>query len=214
MINLIQSTPNLIKKSYGKYAKHTGVLIAPHSMRDLSDNTLVWAMDNACFVDYNPKKIVGMMRRYRGTKGCLFMTAPDVVSNHEESLLLFRMWLGTIQNYGYPVAFVIQNGATIENIPWGSIQAIFIGGDDKFKLSDEVIIIMKEAKRRGLWVHVGRINSKKRLWHFIKHFTEELGHLIDSFDGGCYARFRDTYVSHLELYANDYIHPNYTRKLL
>jgi hypothetical protein len=107
MINLVQKAPKDVMRLHKEYPASAGVLIAPHSMRDLSGYNGKWAMDNACFKDYNPSKIIKMLKRYRGVKGCLFMTAPDVVANHEETLLLFRAWLGTIQSFGYPVAFAL-----------------------------------------------------------------------------------------------------------
>ncbi len=41
--------------------------------------------------------------------------------------------------------------------------ALFLGGDTEWKLSDHARAIAGEAKRRGLWVHMGRVNSLRRI---------------------------------------------------
>lgn len=170
----------------------------------------VWALDNFCFKNYNPENILFMLKRYQGLKGCLFAVAPDVVQDHDSTLLLFRAWVGTYQALGYPIAFVLQNGVTLDTVPWDSIDAIFIGGDDTFKFLPNTIAIALEAKRRGKWVHFGRVNTEDRINRlFRKYWHTDYGCLVDSFDGTCYSMFLDTYVSkHLRFYADNYVEPN------
>lgn len=133
-------------------------------------------MDNGCYKRYDPPAIIRMMQRFRGLPNCKFMVAPDVVGDHEETLCLFWEWLTLIRRYGYPVAFVLQDGVTLETVPFGSIQALFIGGSTDFKKSELVQEIVAEAKRRGKWVHMGRVNSKRRA-------TYAKSILCDSTDG-------------------------------
>jgi hypothetical protein len=179
VINFVQTSADRVHGYHGTYAAYAGLLRTPHSGHRVEKAIALgmpWAMDNGCFKRYEPKAIISMMRRFQGLQGCKFMVVPDVVGNHEETLILFRAWLGTIQRYGYPVAFVVQNGATVESIPWGSIQAIFIGGDTAFKYSEVVRAIVKEAKRRGIWVHMGRVNTLERI-----RYALSIG--CDSIDG-------------------------------
>lgn len=185
MINLIQNTAQLILDAHNGDTNHCGQLSAPDSGYDVKKAVnlgMNWAMDNGCFKRYEPEKIIKMLKKNRDIPGCLFMTAPDVVGNHDETLLLFRAWLGTIQSYGYPVAFVIQNGATVHNVPFDSCQAIFIGGDNAFKYSQDVRDIIKEALKRGLWVHAGRVSTIRRIRYFFA-----LG--CHSFDSSGFSRF-------------------------
>lgn len=51
----------------------------------------------------------------------------------------------------------------MDTLPWSEFDALFIGGDDEFKLGPDVQPLITEAKRRGLWVHQGRCNSLRRL---------------------------------------------------
>jgi hypothetical protein len=143
----------------------------------------VWCLDNGCFNRYEPQSIVRMLERWQGLKGCKFAVVPDVVCNHDETMLLFRAWIGTYTRLGYPAAFVLQNGVTPDSVPYGSIAAVFIGGDDQFKYNDTVREIVKRAKQRGLWVHMGRVNSARRI-----RYAAAIG--CDSTDGTAVVRFQ------------------------
>ena len=74
-------------------------------------------------------------------------------------------------------------------IPWGSIRALFIGGaTTEFKLGPEVEAIVAEARQRDVWVHMGRVNSFRRIG-----YSSSIG--CDSIDGTQWVRFRDTYLT-------------------
>ena len=53
---------------------------------------------------------------------------------------------------------------------------LFIGGTDEFKLGPDAEAIGREAKDRGKWLHMGRVNSIKRL-----RIAKRMG--CDSVDG-------------------------------
>ena len=53
---------------------------------------------------------------------------------------------------------------------------MFVGGSTEFKLGPVAAALCQEAKARGLWVHVGRVNSRKRL-----RYSASIG--ADSADG-------------------------------
>jgi len=136
-----------------------------------------WAADNGCF---NAATYVGDVKWYRWLRkqpreGCLFATAPDVVGDHAGTVERSHMWLLRIRALGFPAAFVLQNGATVANVPWDDFDVAFVGGDDAFKLggADDLI---REAQRRGKPVHVGRVNSGQRYQRFA-----QMG--VDSCDG-------------------------------
>jgi hypothetical protein len=50
---------------------------------------------------------------------------------------------------------------------------LFVGGSDYHKLKESPVLI-GEARRRGLWIHVGRVNSIRRMNMFES---------VDSVDG-------------------------------
>lgn len=94
---------------------------------------------------------------------CRFMAVPDVPYNAHETMLAFDHYLPEVKNRGYPPALCAQNGMKPADIPWSEVAAVFIGGDDEFKLGREGAAIAVEAHKRKKWVHVGRVNSYKRM---------------------------------------------------
>ena len=141
-----------------------------------------WAADNGRFAlpeawdagDWLEWLADGERRRWRST--CLFVVAPDVVGDARATLELSTPYLPTIRQLGYPAAFVTQDGCDATLVPWDAIDALFVGGTDDWKLSEPSYALCAEAKRRGLWVHMGRVNSLRRL-------TACRVSLVDSADG-------------------------------
>lgn len=144
-----------------------GMLHAPH-MGNRRKPGWVWAADNGCF---NEKTYVGDEKWFawltgQSPEGCLFATAPDVVGDHEATVARSLPWLERIRAAGYPAAFVMQDGATAQNVPWDAFDVAFIGGSTGWKLGREVLVLITECRIRGKPVHVGRVNSKKRFLRF------------------------------------------------
>ena len=92
---------------------------------------------------------------------CLFATAPDTLFDHEATVSLSLPMMPRIRAFGYKAAFVAQNG--FDAAPWDEFDCLFIGGDDDFKLGHQVRAIVEDAKQRSKWVHMGRVNSYRRL---------------------------------------------------
>jgi len=61
------------------------------------------------------------------------------------------------------VALVAQDGLESLPVPWEDFDALFIGGSTAWKLSEAARELCQEAKRRGKWVHMGRVNSLRRM---------------------------------------------------
>jgi hypothetical protein len=76
---------------------------------------------------------------------------------------------------GLPVALVLQDGIGALPIPWSQIEAVFVGGSDNFKVSGEAFGAARAAKMLGKWVHVGRVNTSKRVQQWLG--------VADSIDG-------------------------------
>lgn len=116
-------------------------------------------------------KIAGgfVLYQLRDVPGCLFVCVPDVPGKARETLDRFFEWAAWIKYLGYPVALAAQDGMEYLPIPWGVLDALFIGGkkQDKWwqewKLGPGAHNLILEAKNRGKWVHVGRVNSHKRM---------------------------------------------------
>lgn len=147
-----------------------------------------WAADNGCYSQgeaFDLGAYLGWLEANQDKAcSCLFATAPDVVGDMTKSWARSAPVLERIRALGYPAALVAQNGLHVsgpggdlevlgddrdpasdtgERIPWSSFDVLFIGGDNRFKLSWRQFFLIGEAKARGKRVHVGRVNSYHRL---------------------------------------------------
>lgn len=100
---------------------------------------------------------------------CLFAVAPDVYPDAEATLERSRHFFDLIREMGFPVALVAQDGAEHLDLPWDDFDALFIGGEQKpggkgeWKVSDGAAALVRRARLHGKWVHMGRVNSMKRI---------------------------------------------------
>jgi hypothetical protein len=167
--------------------QHLGRFTSPRAGNDLQllvDSGMPWAADNDCFSGFNRNRFIKMLQRMSklDLSNCKFVSAPDVVADAVATLARFKLWLPVMRYYGVPIALVLQNGMENMELPWDDIDAVFIGGSIAWKLSLEAAGIVAEAKRRGKWVHMGRVNSAKR-----RLYAESIG--CDSTDGTGDSRF-------------------------
>lgn len=171
---------------------HVGRLASPRHYHRIGDTVragYVWAADNDAFNGFDPDAYRKMLKTLNGIPGCLFVTIPDVVGDHEATWLNYLEWMGEVEQ---PRAYVLQDGA--EHVPWNGIAALFVGGSTEYKLSREAEEWVREAKDRGKWVHMGRVNSWRRL-----KLAKAWG--VDSIDGTQLSMFTDTYLEQWVDYA-------------
>lgn len=141
----------------------------------------VWCADNGCF---SPTGWVGYDRWFAWLDSytddererCLFATAPDVVGDAAATLARSAPWLPRIRGIGYPAALVAQDGLTPDTVPWSTFDVLFVGGTTDWKVGPEARALVAEARRRGVPVHMGRVNSLRRL-----RYAEAIG--CDTVDG-------------------------------
>lgn len=123
--------------------------------------------------------------------GCLFVTVPDVVGDAQATARLFEVWWRAPARRGLPVALVAQDGleglGSWLSLAWARIDALFIGGSTGWKLGPSAEALALAAKRRGKWVHMGRVNSARRI-----RYAASIG--CDSVDGTKWVRWRDAYL--------------------
>jgi hypothetical protein len=131
----------------------------------LSGNRLVpgarWALDNGCFSNrWSERQWVRTLERHAETSGCLFAVVPDVVADAEATYALWARWAPVVREHGYRPAYVLQNGC--RRVPEDA-DAVFTGGTTEWKLGSEARRLIDDAKTAGLWCHMGRVNSLRRL---------------------------------------------------
>jgi hypothetical protein len=96
-------------------------------------------------------------------QSCRFAVAPDVVGDAAATLERSASMLPRIREYGIPVALAAQNGLEDLTVPWNDFDVLFLGGDTAWKLGPEARALAAEANARGKRVHMGRVNSLRRL---------------------------------------------------
>lgn len=123
----------------------------------------MWAMDNGAYGDFDAAAFMRMLHRFYGRKGCRFVTAPDVVGDAAATLERWPFWSAVIRGAGFVPALVAQDGMLASELPWPEIGALFIGGFTEWKLGAQARDLIAYARARGLWSHVGRVNSESRV---------------------------------------------------
>jgi len=100
----------------------------------------------------------------KSRRRCLFAVAPDVLGDagatiERSARFVYRMraW------FGLPVAFVAQDGLEDLDVPWTWFDVLFLGGSTTWKLGPAARVLTAEAKARRKRVHMGRVNSLRRL---------------------------------------------------
>jgi hypothetical protein len=158
-------------------AGHLGYIDTP-AQGNKRPTDVVWCADNGAFSDrFNEHKWWKFLKaNAHAAADCLFAVAPDVVGDAVATEARSTPWLARIRALGYPVAFVAQDGLENLTVPWASFDCLFIGGSTEWKLGEEARVLVAEANRRGKWVHMGRVNSKKRY-----EYAKSIG--CDSCDG-------------------------------
>lgn len=122
--------------------------------------------------------------------GVRWAVAPDVVADHHATLERSWPMLRPIRETVGGVALCAQNGAHPDDLPWDYIDAVFLAGivecvtcgwvppvDQlpmewclvcagqmrEWKEGPVAAAVAAEANRRGVWVHMGRVNTLARL---------------------------------------------------
>lgn len=147
------------------YAGELGQITTPRERRPPLPG-VTWAADNGCYGKGYPgdEQYLSWLTRHREHRAhCLFATAPDVVGDALETAERSAPMLPRIRALGYRAALVLQDGQELIGVPWDEVDAVFVGGTDEFKLGPVARELALEARRRGKYVHCGRVNSYKRI---------------------------------------------------
>jgi hypothetical protein len=129
-----------------------------------------WAADNGCYGTGYPgdERFLRWLRTLAerspdALARCLFATAPDVVGDAHATYARSTPLLDPIRTAGYRAAYVAQDGARADQLPWDDFDVLFLGGTTAFKLGPTAAALAGDALARGKRVHMGRVNSARRM---------------------------------------------------
>lgn len=130
-------------------------------------NKRVWAVDNGAFSGkFNEKLFFNFLERMLPYQDrCLFCACPDVMLDPIKTYEQFIKYSERIKDLGYPVAFIAQDGQENLSFP-EDFDWLFIGGSTEWKMSQSATDCIIKANSIGKKIHIGRVNSYKRLKHF------------------------------------------------
>lgn len=178
MLILLDQSPKKIATYSRLYRYEFGQLRTPLTGYQWCERP--YAIDNGCYTSFNQPAYLRLVEQAkRSLPFPIFVALPDVVGNAKETIGLFHQFkfhMGPL-----PKALVLQDGIEDCVIPWDELQAVFVGGTTNFKESDYVRQLCQTAKRRGRWVHIGRVNTASRVLKFAG--------IADSIDGSGISRY-------------------------
>ena len=126
----------------------------------------VFGVDNEAYTrGFDPNRFFSyleLLQPYRTR--WLFAACPDVVGDARLTIGLYGAFAHRIKSFG-PVAFVAQDGQESLEFPV-AFDWLFIGGTTDWKMGAGADDCIRRAKALGKPVHVGRVNSIKRMAHF------------------------------------------------
>lgn len=179
---LVHSSPKSLLRDHGRHP-NLGVLASPRCVYGDDIQTWSWAADNDAYLAWDAGRYRAMLERIRERIGLMWVTAPDVVGDWKATGRRYDEWASELS--GLPVAYVAQDGLQGQHVPWRHIAALFIGGTTEWKLGEQAARLIREAEQRGKWVHMGRVNTRRRVV-----YAKAVG--CDSIDGTNFSMFRRT----------------------
>jgi hypothetical protein len=171
------NTGRVVKELFKKYPDKLALLMNPHCIRP-GQFSYRYAIDNAAFSQFREDLYFKLLDTSQKYSKPIFCVSPDVVGCHDRSLALWHYYYPRLKEYGFPIAFVAQNGCEPKLVPKNA-DWVFVGGLDPWKQEN----IHKYAAM-NIPCHVGRVNGIGRL-----KYCESLG--VDSIDGTGWMRARD-----------------------
>jgi len=177
---MLDCSPKKIEEYSKRYNYNFGQLRTPLTSYAIINKQ--YGLDNGCFKRFDSnawRRLLNEAKAQDLVNQPVFVCAPDIVGDARRTLELFDMFYEEIKPL--KACLVLQDGIGNFSIDWNKIDAVFVGGSDAFKISNEAISACKAAKMLGKWVHVGRVNTVERVKNWID--------LADSIDGSGISKY-------------------------
>jgi hypothetical protein len=147
-----------------------GVLLTPQKTNSLPEEGVPFAADNGCFGGLDaPAWLKFLAKLAAAPAKPMWVCCPDVVADMHATWRQYDTWAPVLRSLGLPVALVLQDGLEQfkhrARLPstWGEVDAVFLGGSTAWKESEHAEGFCRQAKDRGKLVHVGRVNTERRI---------------------------------------------------
>jgi hypothetical protein len=192
---LVSGSTRTVGRLAAAWGQHLGLLETPacgHSLRSILAVGLPWGIDNGAYSGFDADAFRRLLRRAARAPGLLWVVCPDCVGDARGTLARWREWEPELRAAGVPVAFVLQDGQERCELP--AADSYFVGGSTRWKLSEAAGDLAGEAKRRGALLHMGRVNSLRRL-----ALAHDLG--CDSVDGTKVSRWEGSILRRFLAYC-------------
>lgn len=198
MVLLVSGATTTVAQYTGHPA--LGRLVQPRSYNNIGAIARAgqpWGADNDALAGVNPDAYLHMLDaiaaaphdhlRFVAAPDAVERTADGIVGSWEGTCWLWRCWRPALIARGLPPAMVLQDGATPDTVPWEELSAVFVGASTRWKLSRTAEILVRMARARGLWTHIGRVNTMGRVAR-----AEAMG--AHSIDGSQFSRWPQKYI--------------------
>lgn len=178
-VTYLTGTSNPAARAAARRRGDLGLLVTPATAFYLEHaiDYPVIAIDNGKFQrsrTFCPERFRSLLRKVSSSpelkSKVRFVVAPDEPFKAAETLEQFPQWSDEIRALGLPVAFAAQDGVENMEIPWDKIDVLFIGGSTDWKIGNfgdsfngAWVRMFREAERRGIPIHMGRVNSGVRI---------------------------------------------------
>ena len=168
---LANNTGRMARHLLERYPHHTGQMFAPAGIRKPIDG-VPYALDNGCFTNWDPRLFVQMLEKVsKFFHQPLWVVVPDVVGDWDQTIMRWQHWAPWIKDkFGFQLAMALQDKAgrdlwklRVDPMP----DVYFVGGSTRWKW-ETAYWWCQNAPR----VHIGRVNSPKRLWQAMEWGAE------------------------------------------
>lgn len=165
----------------GRYPGRIGWLLSPGAPNQIRGKRpfpwLPYALDNGAFIAFKNGEPfdADAFRSHlawaaQQQQAPLWLAVPDVVGDADATLSAWSAWRDECASFGWPLAFVAQDGHDPDDVP-ADAALTFIGGSTEWKAN-----AIRRFRAAGQRVHVGRVNAYERAMDCF-----ELG--VESIDG-------------------------------
>lgn len=143
-------------------------LLQPNSRPCRPSEGMRWALDNGAWYAHQRNEpwdedaFLAMLEQH--ADGADWVVAPDIVAGGVASLERSASWLPGLLARGLQVLIAVQDGMTVADVDrlLGARVGLFVGGSTEWKLAT-LGAWGELARRRSCWLHVGRVNSARRI---------------------------------------------------